>query len=151
MGKQLSYIAQTEQEAWTAVLCSCAMVDNADISQNKLNRLTQLRFRSAILPEPTNQRVFASVVLIGREYGVTALVDGSIGRIHKEDNKTLFTYCCEVLFADGDLCEKKKQLLFYIGRVLEIQPDFFKVCTTYQRAHSAKDDHYLGKRYAALL
>jgi hypothetical protein len=150
MGKRLSYIAQTEHEAWIAMLFSCAMSDGDILSQREVNRITQLRFRSAMLPEPNNQRIFASVYLIAKECGPIALVDGALNRIHHDDKKTLFTYCCEVIYAEGELTEQKKQILFYIGRALAISPDFFKVCTTYQRAHSAKDDPYLGDRLTLL-
>lgn len=146
MGKVLSYIAQTEQEACVALLVAIAYSDKPTYSHNELYRISQLRFRSAIMPIPHDERIFTTVQALHGVFGSKALVDGSVDRVNSSDRHTVFTYCCEVAYADVLLSKLKQEILFYIGKALEITPEFFKVCITYQRSHSAKDDPYVGKR-----
>lgn len=142
----LPYIAQSEQEAWAAFLVACSTSDKKSWTDKEAMRIAQLRFRSGILPRPMDDRIFMSVWSIGFDSGAIALIDGSIERIHKDDYRTLFTYCCEILYAHGEPCKKKQAICCYIAKVLKVGIEFFKVCIEYQRAHSLKDDGYLGKR-----
>lgn len=139
----LSYIAQTEQEAATAFLIACSIVDKPILTQKEADRLGHLRIKSSILPSIADNRIVLSVFAVGEKVGSKSLIDGSIHRIHKEDYKTVFTYCCDMCFSNGAPSKKQTDLLHYIGSLLEITAEFFKVCFAYQRAFSAKNDGYL--------
>lgn len=139
----LSYIAQTEQEAVTAIVLACSLVDKPLLTQRECDRLAHMRMKSTILPSIHDNRIVLSVFAVGEKVGARSLIDGAIARIHKDDYKTVYTYCCDMCFSDGLPTKNQTDILHYIGMLLEITVEFFKTCITYQRAYSLKNDGYL--------
>lgn len=139
----LSYISQNEQEAATALLIACCTVDKPLLTASEVDRLSHLRIRSALLPSLADNRIVLSVFAYGERVGAKSLIDGAINRIHKSDYETVFTYCCDICFSNGIPSKRQTEILHYIGHLLKITAQFFRVCIQYQRVFSLKNDGYL--------
>lgn len=138
--KRLEYIAQTESEAWMAFLYASLMVCSRP--ESPIAAISNLCISSAMLGGEKYELTYRPVEAIGNKIGHLALVNGAVDRVHYDDRKTLFTYCCKVALSDYIMNEHKKEFLHHIGGLLEITPKFLSMTIQVMWTFSQKNDCY---------
>lgn len=145
MRQLLSYIAQSESEAWVAFTIACTYGGAGSASISKREAFVGLALKSHMMGGSLSQTQYEPVVAIGMKFGAKALIDGAIDRIHKSDYLPLFTYCMDIIYSEGIVKDHEKEILLYIAKVLKITEEYWNMAKQVLYNLNQKNKGYAGK------
>lgn len=116
---ELSYIPESDYEAWIGILYACVSADgdDSDAEIESLSRMIAFKqkfSRIDILP------LYEKVEKITEEIGGKQLVESCAKMVEKGDKSTLFAMAVEIVLADGVLADEEEKIIEFIAQELEI-------------------------------
>jgi uncharacterized tellurite resistance protein B-like protein len=114
---------ETEQEAAVAILFSCVMHTNKNLTQSQIDQLSRMlvlcsRFKGSDLNELTRK-----ALSIRAQQDSKSIIEQSAPFITEEFRETLFAMTCEIMTDDGTIDESESEILgmaaLYLGMSVE--------------------------------
>ncbi len=121
---------ENEQEAAVAILFSCVLHKNKNLSQSQIEHLSRMlvlssRFKSVELNELTVKALSLQSV-----HGSKTVIEKSAPLVTEEFKDTLFAMTCEIMTADGKVDEGESEIIALAALSLGISMDVMKMMLT---------------------
>jgi hypothetical protein len=121
---------ENEQEAAVAILFSCVLHKNPNLTQAQIEQLSRMlvlsaRFKSVELNELTVKALSLQSV-----HGSKAVIEHSAPLISDDFKETLFAMTCEIITSDGKVDEGESEILAMAALYLGLSMDVMKMMLT---------------------
>lgn len=121
----ITYVPQSEQEAWVAIMYACMAADG-EISDTEIDKLCELLVMKTLFHNKEIADYYQQVMLVHKHVGSKALIDNSVPVIQEGLKPTLFTLTMEILLSDGILGDYEKEIAEYLTAALALDLDTAK-------------------------
>lgn len=121
---------QNEQEAAVAILFSCVLHKNKNLTQSQIEHLSRMlvlssRFKSVELNELTVKALSLQSV-----HGSKTVIEKSAPLVTGDFKETLFAMACEIMTADGKVDEGESEIIALAALSLGISMEVMKMMLT---------------------
>jgi uncharacterized tellurite resistance protein B-like protein len=117
----LTYVPQSEQEAWIAIMYACMEADGY-VSEPEVKKMFELVAKQQPLFKNVHVAdYYQPAMLAHKKVGGKVLIDSSTEMIESYNKPVLFKAIMELLLADGILTETEKEIATYLTTTLPVE------------------------------
>jgi uncharacterized tellurite resistance protein B-like protein len=114
------YNPLSDYEAWVAILYASISVDG-EVSAAEIDSILRLLLFKNKFADIDILPFYKNALQAKSRYGSKNLIDNSALLIKEEDRPTVLALAAELMFSDGTIADKEKELLEYIARQLGLE------------------------------
>ena len=113
----------TEEEAAVAILFSCIMSGNKQLSQAQIEQISRMLVLSSKFRSPDLNELTRKALTVQAQFNSRLVIEHAAPLITPEFSETLFAMCCELMTSDGKVDESETEILamtaLYLGMSVE--------------------------------
>lgn len=121
---------ENEQEAAVAILFSCAMYKNHNLSQAQIDQLSRMLVLSAKFKSNNLNDLTIKALSLQSKQDSQAIMEQAAPLISEDFRETLFAMVCEVVTSEGTIDESKSEILGMAALYLKLPVERMKMMVT---------------------
>jgi uncharacterized tellurite resistance protein B-like protein len=121
---------ETEQEAAVAILFSCVMYKNKNLSTSEVDQLSRAIVLSSKFKSTDLNDLSVKALSLQKEHDTKTILEQSAPLIAEDFRETLFAMICEIITSKGDIDEKQSEVLGMAALFLQIPVERMRIILT---------------------
>lgn len=121
---------ETEQEAAAAILFSCVMYKNQNLSTSEVDQLSRAIVLSSKFKSTDLNNLSVKALSLQKEQDAKTILERSAPLISEDFRETLFAMICEIATSKGNIDEKQSEVLGMAALFLQIPVERMRIILT---------------------
>lgn len=123
-------IIETEQEAAVAILFSCVMYKNKNLTTSEVDQLSRAIVLSSKFKSTDLNDLSVKALSLQNEHDTKTILEQSAPLISEDFRETLFAMICEIVTSKGNIDEKQSEVLGMAALFLQIPVERMRIILT---------------------
>ena len=121
---------ETEQEAAVAILFSCVMYKNKNLTTSEVDQLSRAIVLSSKFKSTDLNDLSVKALSLQKEHDTRTILEQSALLIAEDFRETLFAMICEIVTSKGNIDEKQSEVLGMAALFLQIPVERMRIILT---------------------